>query len=552
MIAKLVSLSAALLVTASAASAQMPPSPPKLIVAIAVDQFSSDVFSQYRPFYTSGLKRLSGGIVFPRGHQSHAATETCPGHSTILTGSRPARTGIIANDWQDPKLPRPTKDGKKSYEIYCAEQPQAAASDFMAGGAYVVSSQFLKVPTLGDRMKDANPASRVVAVSGKDRAAVMMGGHKADATIWWDGKAFTTYAGRTDELPASVTALTARAQAQIAKDWAGKVPAHCAPLTRAVSMTDKISVGTAPVRKAGNERGWRASEQFDNVTLDVGLAMLGGMKLGQGPAPDLLALSFSATDYVGHSTGTEGAEMCTQIAALDQILGRLFAALDKTGVPYVVTLTADHGGHDIPERNRTNALPSAERVDKMLSAAAVGAVTAKQLGLDGSALIGRAPFGDMYLAPTVPAEKRAEVLKAAVATYRAHRQVAAVFTKDEVMVSPGPMGPPDEWTLLERVKASFDPDRSGDFIVLLKPYVTPIPDTGQGYFATHGSPWGYDRRVPILFWWKGVAGFEQPNAIETVDIMPTLASLLGLPVDPASIDGRCLDLEAGTPSNCAK
>jgi predicted AlkP superfamily pyrophosphatase or phosphodiesterase len=88
--------------------------------------------------------------------------------------------------------------------------------------------------------------------------------------------------------------------------------------------------------------------------------------------------------------------------------------------------------------------------------------------------------------------------------------------------------------------------RPGDFYVALKRYVTPIPNTSFGYVATHGSPWGYDRRVPILFWWKGVSPYEQPNGIETGDIMPTLASLIGLDVPKDEIDGRCVDLIAGT------
>ena len=142
---------------------------PRLIVAIAVDQFSADLFSEYRPYYTGGLKRLTQGAVFPRGYQSHAATETCPGHSTILTGSRPSRTGIIANSWFDLGANRADK------VIYCAEdenQPGTSSNN------YVVSPIHLRVPTLGDRMKAANPATRVVSVAGKDRAAVMMGGRR--------------------------------------------------------------------------------------------------------------------------------------------------------------------------------------------------------------------------------------------------------------------------------------------------------------------------------------------------------------------------------------
>jgi len=104
--------------------------------------------------------------------------------------------------------------------------------------------------------------------------------------------------------------------------------------------------------------------------------------------------------------------------------------------------------------------------------------------------------------------------------------------------------------LIQRARASFDPGRSGDLYVMLKPGVTPIADTSRGYVATHGSPWDYDRRVPILFWRRGMTPFEQPLAVETVDIMPTLAALIGLPLAPGSVDGRCLDLVAGPRTSC--
>ena len=95
-----------------------------------------------------------------------------------------------------------------------------------------------------------------------------------------------------------------------------------------------------------------------------------------------------------------------------------------------------------------------------------------------------------------------------------------------------------------------DAHRSGDFLVMLKPNVMPIPDPTKGYVATHGSPWDMDRRVPILFWRKGMTHFEQPLAVETVDIAPTLAGIIGLPVKPGDMDGRCLDVSAGAPDSC--
>src|SRR6059058_1973150 len=155
---------------------------PRIIVAISVDEFSADLFTEYRPLFKAGLHRLQTGVVFPAGYQSHAATETCPGHSTILTGDRPARTGIIANEWFDQSLARPDK------QVYCSEDPSVPGS---SSEHYTVSTQFLKVPTLGDRMKAADPRSRSVAIAGKDRAAIMMGGYGPDQRWYWTGKSYT-------------------------------------------------------------------------------------------------------------------------------------------------------------------------------------------------------------------------------------------------------------------------------------------------------------------------------------------------------------------------
>lgn len=540
----LAALAAATIAVPLAAQTPAPPKP-KLIVAISVDQLSSDLFNEYRARFTGGLKRLASGVVFPRGHQGHAATETCPGHSTILTGSRPARTGIIANDWQNPRMKR-----GESFEVYCSEDESVLGS---TSSSYTVSPIHLKVPTLGDRLKAITPSTRVVAVSGKDRGAVMMGGHKADLTLWWDGKAFATYKDNSARLPAALPAINARAAAGIARPAPLRLPPSCLIYSRAVATSATTGVGRLKPLKPGDGRGWRATPQFDALTTDLALAAFGEMKLGQGAATDVLALSLAGTDYVGHAFGTEGAEMCANMAALDATLGRLFAALDRSRVPYAVVLTADHGGHDLTERNRENGLPQAQRVDAGLSPLLMGPKLAAELKLPGNPLIGRAPFGDVYLAAELDKDQRKRVSDAAVAAYEAHPQVETVFTWAEIMAAPEPDGPVDEWSLLERVKASFDPERSGDLYVILKPYVTPIPDAvALGYTATHGSPWGYDRRVPILFWWKGIAGFEQPNAVETADILPTLAGLMKLPIAAGEIDGRCLDVVAGVGSNCGQ
>ena len=524
--------------------------PPKLLVAISVDQFSADLFAEYRAHFTGGLKRLADGVVFPSGYQSHAATETCPGHSTILTGARPSRTGIIANSWIDQTITSRADKG-----VYCAEDVAKGKSS--SSKDYVPSTANLLVPTLGDRMKAINPASRVVSVAGKDRAAIMLGGSKTDQ-IWFlnarDYAKFETLAGHAGPVPAAVTKANISIEAALKRPMAPyRLSPFCQTRARAVAINPAKSVGAgAFARPVGDKRMFRASPEPDVVTATLAGDLIAEMKLGQGTATDLIAIGMSATDFVGHSYGTGGSEMCLQLESLDRQLGALFARLDKAKIDYVVMLTADHGGHDTPERNDQNAIPEAARVAETLSARAIGTTIATELGLAKPALASSEPSGDVWLDATIPADKREQALNRAKALLLANPQVETVFTAAEIEAAAAPAGPPENWGLIQRAKASYYKGRSGDLVVMLKPRVTPIPlSVAAGtYIATHGSPWDYDRRVPMLFWRKGLAPFEQPNSVETVDILPTLAGLIGLQIPNGEIDGRCLDLIAGAGSSC--
>ncbi|NML11316.1 alkaline phosphatase family protein [Sphingobium sp. AR-3-1] len=527
------------------APAAAPSTPPKLIVAISVDQFSADLFSEYRQYYSGGLKRLtSEGAVFPRGYQSHAATETCPGHSTILTGSRPSRTGIIANNWFDLGAKREDKS------IYCAEDETQPGS---SSDKYDASPMHLKVPTLGGRMKIANPATRVVSIAGKDRAAIMMGGATADH-VWWLGgpQGYVSYKGiATPPLVAKVNAAMAQRMAQPNPGF--ELPAQCASKDFAVRAGDK-TVGTGRfARAAGDYKSFRISPEQDAMTLAFAAAAIENMDLGKQAQTDIISIGLSATDYIGHTYGTEGTESCIQVDRLDQELGAFFDRLDKDGIDYVVVLTADHGGHDLPERHRLNAMPMESRVDMALTPKALNTAIADKAGLPGKKVIwSDGPSGDLYFDKGLTAPQRARVEAEALKLLRAHRQVETVFTKAQIAATPSPSGPPESWTLIQEARASFYAERSGDLLLLLKPRVMSIPEQAtMGSVATHGSPWDADRRVPILFWRKGMQHFEQPLGVETVDIMPSLAALIGLPVAKSEIDGRCLDLVAGDGDSCA-
>jgi len=233
-----------------------------------------------------------------------------------------------------------------------------------------------------------------------------------------------------------------------------------------------------------------------------------------------------------------------QMAALDRAIGTLLAKLDSLRVPYVVALTADHGGMDAAERARESGL-DAHRVDPAAFVKRLNDAIGKQLGVDYETIVGDDP--QQLTINVGPDESmRARVRDAAVAWLRQQPEIAAVYTADQTAAAVPPPGKPvDELTVLERFHESYDKDRSGDIQVEFKQYSTLYMARGPGdTVAGHGSPWDYDRRVPILFWWPGINAEDRREPIETVDIAPTLAAIAR--VKAGKVEGTCLESVAGT------
>lgn len=359
---------------------------------------------------------------------------------------------------------------------------------------YVAADLHLRVPMLGERMKAVDPRARTVSVAGKDRAAIAMGGHRIDDPWFWrDGKGFISYADRA--VPASVTRANAAAEAAIARPGAAYAePDWCRAVDRAViAQGHPVGAGRF-ARDAKAEGKWKASPAFDAAIFALATDMVRDLRLGRGPATDVLTIGASATDYVGHAYGTEGAEMCIHLAALDQTLGQFFALLDRTGVDYVVALTADHGGNDIPERERERGMPMADRVAPALVPRAMGDAIAADLRInlaDGRHLLYGSVNGEIWIDPSLTPAQHDRVLAEAARRYRADPQVAAAFAREERAAAPPPDGTPETWSLVQRSRAAFVPDRAGDLAVYLKPRITPIApvNTPAGTVATHGSIW---------------------------------------------------------------
>ncbi|WP_298196463.1 alkaline phosphatase family protein, partial [Novosphingobium sp.] len=470
------SLAASLAVLAAHAMAE--PRPPEgrpgLVVVISVDQFSANLFAEYRRHVTGGLLRAQQGVVFPLAYQGHATTETCPGHSTILTGRYPAHTGIVANDWIADRA------GHANQLVYCVEDESRPGTD---ATHYVVSADHLRGPTLGDLLKQASPASRVVSVAGKDRAAVLLGGHSADQTWWWNGSRFASYPGRAE--PVAVAEANRHISTALAVADNGIVPdALCRDHGGAIPLGNRVVGDGRFVRGAGDTRAFRASPALDGATLDLVGRLIDELQLGRRSATDLLAIGLSATDYVGHTYGAGGQEMCLNILALDAALERLFEKLDRAGLSYVTVLTADHGGTDVPERSRDRAIPAADRIPAALSAEAVGLRVGRSLGLARPVLFG-GPTANYWLDRSLRSPQRARALELVRAELARMPEVETVFTRAEILRQPFPTGAPDTWSVLARVRASYDPERGGDLYVVPRPLITPLADATGAYAAMH-------------------------------------------------------------------
>lgn len=519
------------------------PARPKLVVVISLDQCSAELIQTYGPELTGGLHRLlTQGVQFTEAYQDHGFTETGPGHSVLLSGRFPAHTGIVDNEWVDRTTGKVT---------YCVSDPTARALD--PDTAHPASNATFLGDTLGDWLQAQVPGSRAFSISGKDRAAILMAGRRPTGVFWFAGPSgFSSSTAYLPKLPDWMVRFDQDLSQRFAtRSWLWtKAPGT--PEGRVASWTYGSTVvrnGALPrlIQGAGMPLGQGFTARFDKspfldqVTEEGAEALVRGEHLGGGAATDLLTVSFSATDYIGHAYGNLGTEMRDQMHRLDQTLGRFLNFLTRRDPGVWVVLSADHGGMDVVEALQAEGFP-ARRVD---GAAFLGALNDAM----------RARFKvatDLFTAPPEPTMfyleaavvkaaglDQAQVLDAAEAWLRARPEVARAYTAKELAaVDPAATGSPRDSRISVLLRRSFLAGRSGDLVVAFQP-LTLFNAPPKGSAAGHGSPWAYDRRVPLVFWgpWKAA---ERPDPVRTVDLAPTLAHELGL--RPGPVDGKALDL----------
>ncbi|WP_297800623.1 alkaline phosphatase family protein [uncultured Brevundimonas sp.] len=513
---------------------------PHLVVTVVVDQFSANLFNQYRSRFTGGFKRLiDEGLVHANGFQTHGVTETCPGHSTVLTGMHPTHTGIGVNF----SVNDATGEGR-----YCL----ASEVNTLAHGKVTdngnVGTELLKVDTLGDWLQVQRPESRVYAVSGKDRGAMNLAGHNGRAFWFTEGFGLTTYLrpGETAaERLAPVADFNTRfPAAERGQNWKGNIP-YCQSLAEDIEVVDGTFKSVVPP----SNTGFSGSPSLDEETLKAATYLLQTQRLGQGEAVDMLGVSLSGTDKIGHTYGTQGPEMCEQLMRLDAALGDFLSELDKVDGGVVLALTADHGGADVIERTHARGFPYAHRASFEVVDQANAALR-QQFNLDFDPL--QRGSSGLRIVDTekrvLPEPLRSQIARAAVPMLDGKGDFAMVVFRDELLQDPiVDTIQPEELTVRERMRLSAVAGVSADLMTALKPGVATGGRLG-GNMSAHGQPWNYDRKVPIIFWTPGAAGQERFMPIRTIDIAPTLANIIE--VKAPAVDGRCIDLNLGETQAC--
>ena len=508
---------ARLLVTFLAAAAILPAAPPKLVLAIVIDQFRYDYLLRFRSDYHSGFARLlEKGAVFTDAHYLHAATVTAVGHATFLTGATPSISGIIANEWYD------RESGQTVTSVSDPATKLVGGNTDRAGS----SPRRLLVSTVGDELKIQRGESRVIGISIKDRSAILPAGHMADGAYWYDdhANAWVTSSYYRGELPDWAKKLN---QEQPAARYAGAkwlpFDAKGDSAKPFCSMTKDTGVrfcGSIEATPWGNEM----IEEFAERALE-------GENLGHHASTDVLAVSFSSNDYVGHAVGPDDPAVRDISIRTDRLLGKLFDAIDgRIGAGNtLVILTADHGVAPVPEVNQARKMPGGRLNGGELTAKITDALT-KRFG-PGKWLLASSGGMLYFNQDLIRAQKLdpAEVeLVAAEAGLEQHH-ITRVYTRSQLVD-----GAVQHDEISRAFSVGFFGQRSGDLFVLQEPYYL-FEATG----TSHGTPYDYDNHVPVIFLGPGIKPGKYSTRIAVNDIAPTLAEILNVEQPSGSI-GRIL------------
>lgn len=526
-------------------SAKAQSTPPKLVVGIVVDQMVYDYLYRYEArFGKKGFRLLmEKGMNCRNTQYNFVPTYTGPGHASIYTGATPKDHGIVGNAWYD-------RNTREMQNCVTDTNEQTIGSSSSNG---VRSPKTLKCMTITDQLKWTYPNSKVISVSFKDRGAILPGGHLSDGSYWFDfeeGK-FVSSTFFKDQLPNWVNDFNGH---QYPQEYLNKTWETLYPLSTYTasgpddSPYEVILKGKSdPVfpydlkAMTGGVPNFElfAGTPFANTYLtDFALASLENEGLGEDQVPDMLCISYSTPDIVGHAFGPQSVEIEDLYLRLDQELERLFATLrKKVGKDFVVFLTADHAVVPVPQMLMDNDLPGGylfygEHLKRLRIS-----VSAKF----GKDYISEFTNNNIYL--DLVALKEDVIDLALVEKYIANEMLEWPGVKETYTSADlNALNISDHYA--QKLKNGFDKYRSGNVLIQTLPgYLSKSKDNSKARKGTsHGSAYAYDTHVPLLWYGANIPKGETFDKAEITDIVPTLTHILNLQYPNCAIGNPILDV----------
>ncbi len=513
---------------------------PKLVVGIVVDQLRYDYIPLYwDKFEEDGFKRLvEQGFSFNNNHFNYFPTYTGPGHASVYTGATPSVNGIVGNAWYDRNIDR-------SMYVVSDSTVSPIGTDSDAGK---MSPRNLSSTTVTDELKSASPESKVIAVSIKDRGAVLPAGHLGDAAYWYEGETgnFVSSSWYVSELPEWLRDFNDR---ELAKDFASRTWETLLPMDQYTesSADNRPYEGTfenedAPVfphnlrANRGDEYGIISSTPFGNTLIaELAKSAIEGEDLGSGDVTDFLSVSFSSTDYVGHMYGPHSVELQDTYLRLDRNIAGLLDYLDQQVGKgnYLVMLTSDHGVVDVPQELIDKNLPggyfdsdkAVDELEEFLKTEFgneewIEDYTNQQVYLD------RNLVDENGLSLKVVQQKAADFLL----QFQGVKSTNTAYNYQYERYSSG------QEAMYQR---GFLYDRSGDVFIQLK---SGWLDSDYPTGTSHGSPYNYDTHVPLLFYGWNVPEGETSRKTAIPQIAPTISNMLNISL-PSGSEANILQFE---------
>ena len=508
---------------------------PRLLVLVVVDQMRADSLTVLQRHWRSGFRTLlTEGAVFERAEYPYLTTVTCAGQATVATGAFPRTHGIVGNTWWD-------RERAALVDCSIDDGPSGAHISYGRRVASGNSAHLLRGRTLGDELRSQRPGARIVSLSTKPDSAVMLAGQGGDVVTWFDQPAasfVTSRAYASRRVPALADFLAKNPlTTEMSGVWTLREPPDAyafpdaSPGQRPPTGRDGLFPHAIGGPKGPDERSprfWAESPRSDRYLARMAVAMVDGLGLGRDASPDLLAIGFSALDYLGHAFGPRSREAEEILVNLDFTLGELIAELDRRigRSGYVLALTADHGvgpAFEPAKGGRVIIEDVQERIEELLR-------STWGTGRTGDYVAVRAPY--VYFASGVEQRLRSDgaLWNAVLAEIEGMPGVGRVIPVAELSATSAD-------PVIRAAALSYTAGRGGDLVLITEPSWL-LAGRNVTVAASHGTAHDYDRHSPLLLFGGAIRAARIAERATPADIAPTFARLVN--VTMAGAEGRVL------------